>query len=104
MLRSNDLFTQAYIVRRRLAVEQFKLCPLCRTVNVLENDTCFCCHWEGRFDHDAEHVESALYELVYRCPELLAVLVEDEPNRRAGLFERIWSCLSRFGRRVNVEA
>lgn len=102
MLR-NDAFTQAYIVRRRLAVEQFKLCPLCRAVNLVENGTCFCCEWEGRFDHDLDHIESALYEMVYRCPELLAILVEEEPTTRPGIFERIWDFFARF-RRVNVEA
>jgi hypothetical protein len=103
MLHGKEIVSQAYIVQRRLAVEQFKLCPLCRAVNLAENSTCFCCHWEGRFDNDHDHVEEALYEMVYRCPELLAILIEDEPNARPGFFERLWSFFSRF-RRLNVRA
>lgn len=104
MLRGHDILSQAYIVRRRLAVEQFQLCPLCRTVNLLENDSCFCCHWEGKFDRDPNHIESALYEMVYRCPELLAVLIEEEPTHEPGFFERLWGFFSRFKRRVDVSA
>jgi hypothetical protein len=104
MLRNHEILSQAYIVQRRLAVEEFKLCPLCRAVNLLENENCFCCNWEGRFDHDPDHIESALYEMVYRCPELLAILIEDEPNVRPGFFERVWSFFSRLRRRVDVRA
>ena len=103
MLRSYDILSQAYIVRRRLAVKQFKLCPLCGAVNVRENVACFCCEWGGRFDHDPDHIESALYEMVYRCPELLATLVDEQPEERRGLFERVWSFFARF-RRFDVRA
>jgi hypothetical protein len=104
MLHSKDFLSQAYIVHRRLAVEEFKLCPLCRAVNILENEVCFCCNWEGRFDRNPDHIESALYEMVYRCPELLAILIEDEPNVEPGFFERVWSFFSRWRRSVDVRA
>lgn len=103
MIRNWDNTTDAYIVTRRLAVDEFKLCPLCRAVNLLDNDECFCCLWEGRFDHDPDHIETALYDMVYRCPELLAILIEDEPTRAPGFFERIWGFFARF-RRVDVRA
>ncbi len=103
MIRNWDSPSDAYIVTRRLAVQEFKLCPLCRAVNLLDNEICFCCHWEGRFDHDPDHIESALYDMVYRCPELLAILVEDEPSPKPGFFERVWSFFARF-RRLDVRA
>jgi hypothetical protein len=103
MLRHRDRASDAYIVTRRLAVGEFKLCPLCRAVNLLDNEVCFCCQWEGRFDHDANHIESALYEMIYRCPELLGILVEDEPVERPGFFERVWSFFGRL-RRLDLRA
>ncbi|MEX2243967.1 MAG: hypothetical protein WD716_09000 [Fimbriimonadaceae bacterium] len=96
MLRNDHKISQAYIVRCHLAVEQFKVCPLCGAVNVAGNDECFCCRWSGGFKTGRHEVESRLYELIHRCPELLAVLSEEGDDLPPTLFDRVRSFFSRL--------
>ena len=103
MIRNESALTQAYIVRCHLAVEQFKVCPLCESVNVADNDACFSCGWAGKFQTEPHRIESRLYDLIYRCPELLAILVDEERVHSLTLFERLKGIFSRF-RRLDVSA
>lgn len=78
---------------QRLAVESFKVCPLCGALNALEQRECFVCRWSGEFVHDVGRVERALENLVFECPKLVAAL--EKPSR----VQRWWRKVTRFMRR-----
>ena len=81
------------------------VCPLCEAVNLLENEECFCCRWAGDFEFDPELIETKLYEMIYRCPELLAVLVEEEEFvKPPTLLDRVRRFFYRFRRRLDIFA
>ena len=78
MLRNEEILSQTYVTRRRLAVEDFMVCTLCGALNVNTNEECFVCRWSGDFSFNPVQIETRLYEIIYRCPELLTVLIEEE--------------------------
>ena len=104
MPRYSEILPQSYAVNRRLAVDQFKVCPLCGAVNVLANSKCFVCTWAGRFIEDEAHIETCLYQMVFRCPELLDVLIDEERAEPQALWSRVRRFLGRFRRRLDVSA
>lgn len=82
----------------RRAAEALKLCPLCGAVNAMSNEECFVCSWHCAFDHDPEHVEEGLDELLFQCPELAEAMM-DVPRRKATRWERATQVIQRiFGR------
>ena len=62
--------TTFLVIKRRMATENFVVCPLCGALNVIENDECFVCAWHGAFDDDPSNVERQLDEIVRKCPGL----------------------------------
>lgn len=66
--------------RRRIAAESLKRCPLCNAINSIHNEECFVCTWRGEFDHDPEHVDQGLGELLVQCPELADAILETPPS------------------------
>jgi len=71
-------------LRRGHSVEAFKLCPLCTSLNVRENDECFVCRWSGEFDCNPAAIEMSLYELrKQRAGGLHAIEVYVQPTRRS---------------------
>jgi hypothetical protein len=88
----------AYDAQRRLAAESLKRCPLCGAVNALTNGECFVCRWAGSFDHDPEHVEEGLSELLIRCPELADAMME-KPTTGQRIRNWAYRFFRRFARR-----
>ncbi len=88
----------AYEAHRRLAAESLKRCPLCGAVNARANGECFVCRWSGGFDHDPDHVEEGLSELLTRCPELADAMMET-PTRMQIVKGWIRRAIRRIGRR-----
>ena len=102
MLRSQEIFSQSYLLRCRLAVSQFKVCPVCDSVNVNENHECFSCRWSGSFIVEPSIVESRMYEMIARCPELLAVLVDDSPATIPSRFQKLAAWFRRIRKKIDV--
>ncbi len=103
-LRSKDAVSQSYLLRCQLAIKQFKICPVCDSVNVLDNTECFACRWAGAFVFEPNDIESRLYEMISRCPGLLEVLVDDRPEPKTNALLRMWAAVLRFGKRTDVSA
>lgn len=76
-------------VQRRQAVESLKRCPLCGAINSITNEECFKCSWHGTFDHDPDHVEEGLGQLLDLCPELADAMAEAAPDEPFTLWQRI---------------
>jgi hypothetical protein len=74
----------------KLVTETLKVCPLCGAVNALANDACFICAWAGQFDHDPEHIEAGLEELLLSCPEL-AEAINEMPSVQPTWWQRMVS-------------
>lgn len=104
MPRYSDILPKSYAVNRRLAVDQFKICPLCGAVNVLANCKCFVCTWAGGFIEDEGQIETGLYLMIIRCPELLDILIDEERAEPQGLRSRVRRLLCRFRKRPDVSA
>jgi hypothetical protein len=99
-----DNRTAAHEAHRRLAAESLKRCPLCGAVNARANGECFVCRWAGGFDHNPEHVEEGLTELLTRCPELADVMI-DAPSRIERIRAWVRRTIARIGgHRVDVYA
>ena len=79
----------------RLVAETLKVCPLCGAVNALTNEECFICSWAGRFDHNPDHIEAGLEELLLSCPELAEAMIES-PTTRPSLWHRIGEWMRRL--------
>jgi|SRR5579862_1464552 len=67
-------------VRRRLAAQNLKSCPLCGAINATSNPECFVCRWSGRFEKDPEVVQIGLDDLIDRCPELAESFLLEAAN------------------------
>ncbi|MCH8977680.1 MAG: hypothetical protein IH945_00350 [Armatimonadetes bacterium] len=104
MQRYIDILPKSYAVNRRLAVHQFKGCPLCGAVNVVSNCKCFVCSWAGDFIKDEARIETGLYQMIIRCPELLDILIDDERPSPLGLWDRVRRFFCRFRARLDVSA
>ena len=100
----SEILPQSYSVNRRLAVDQFKVCPLCGAVNVQANCKCFVCTWAGEFIEDEAEIETGLYRMIIRCPELLEILIDDEREEPLGAWDRLRRLFCRFRRRIDVSA
>lgn len=50
--------------------KHLKRCPLCDTLNALQNDECVTCGWSGQFIRSQVHVVDAFLRLLQRCPGL----------------------------------
>lgn len=85
---------------RKLATGHLKCCPLCDAVNATANGECFVCGWHGAFDHDSEHVEQGVMELIERCPELVDAMTV-RPKLKGW---RLWVSKAQrmFARRVDL--
>ncbi|MBX3111495.1 MAG: hypothetical protein KF857_05740 [Fimbriimonadaceae bacterium] len=94
--------TTFLVIKRRMATENFVVCPLCGALNVIENEECFVCAWHGAFDDDPSLVESQLDEIVRRCPGL----VRTQPNVAPARFFHtlIHRLRALFRRPLNIEA
>ena len=104
MIRKGEILSRAYVVHRRLAVEGFKVCPLCGAVNVVSNAACFVCLWKGKFSHDPAQIETRLYDLIFACPEFLEVLVTEEHVEPDDFWSRMRQFFYRFRRKIDVRA
>jgi len=90
--------------QRKRAASSLKCCPLCGAVNALTNHECFVCRWSGLFDHDATVIESALSELVIKCPELVESIVLSTPRKRTVLIRLIKWMRSHFHKPLDIWA
>lgn len=104
MTRDQDIYSHSFLLRCRLATNEFKICPLCESVNVRQNSECFCCKWTGKFVEDPHVIETSLYHMISHCPELLAILVSDMEEPKPTFKERLAHLVSRLLRRVDVRA
>lgn len=68
-------------IRRQLATDNLKRCPLCGAVNARQNAECFVCRWQGEFSHEPADIEDGLEDLVERCPELAELMVRSCAGR-----------------------
>lgn len=69
---------------RRVPLD-LKRCPLCGTINSVDNRDCVMCGWHGSFERDPELIEEGLYEMMIRCPDLAeALLVTPRIPKRPG--------------------
>lgn len=94
--------TTFLVIKRRMAAENFVVCPLCGALNVIENEECFVCSWQGAFDDDPIVVETQLDEIVRKCPGLARNrAVECRHNVFQRVFHRIKSL---FRRPFDIEA
>ncbi len=84
MSHRSSIESGKYEVRRRLAVQNLKSCPLCGAINAADNKECFVCRWSGKFDQDPEVVQIGLDTLIDRCPELAQAFLLEQ--RRGWLF------------------
>jgi hypothetical protein len=89
-------------LRKRLAAQNLKSCPLCGAINAAGNKECFVCRWAGEFDEDPEVVQIGLDTLIDRCPELAeAFLVEERNGWFRKFLRRIRTFL--FGTRIDLQ-
>lgn len=103
MLSSKEILSQTYKTRRRLAVEDFMVCPLCGALNVNTNIECFVCRWAGDFNFNPVQIETRLYEIIYHCPEILAVLIEEEKvEPTLSFMDKVRRFFYRFRRKFDV--
>lgn len=82
----------------------FKVCPLCETLNVKENEECFVCAWHGQFDGQPERVHDAVMDILQHCPVILdCITKEPEPPKpvKLSLLQRIKNL---FRRRIDLRA
>lgn len=78
------------------SIKRLKSCPLCGTLNVLENRECFSCRWSGEFDHDARLIRLRLAEIALVQPRLRELwMVEARPT----VWQKLRRKLRGFGRR-----
>lgn len=92
--------TTPNLLRHRAAIESFKVCPLCTSLNVRENGECFVCRWHGDFDLNPASIEMTLYELLQRCPDLPEVIL---PSPEPSLWRRLIARLP-WRRRSSIRA
>lgn len=52
------------------SIKKLKACPLCGSLNVVENEECFACRWQGEFESDTRLIQLRIAELAIRSPEL----------------------------------
>lgn len=50
---------------------KLKVCTLCGTLNVVENEECFACRWHGVFETSPKMVQMRLTQLAIQCPDLI---------------------------------
>ncbi|MEZ5164010.1 MAG: hypothetical protein R2688_09750 [Fimbriimonadaceae bacterium] len=94
--------TTPNVLRARPAAGQFKVCPLCGALNVIENCECFVCRWQGEFDCQEAMVRMKVHEIIASCPELLGVISMMQLPRRRNWLERTWANLVDRFRRVDL--
>jgi hypothetical protein len=85
---------------------QLKVCPLCSTLKVNENEECFACTWHGCFEDNQTMVRMRLAELATQCPEIIALWDEPKSLTRwewiRGIAKSYWMRLTR--RHINIQA
>jgi hypothetical protein len=69
----------------RSVIENLMRCPLCGAINAAINSECFCCSWQGEFDHEPERIKEGLADLLVSCPELNDVIDGPRPRRYGAL-------------------
>jgi hypothetical protein len=80
---------------RRSVIDNLMRCPLCGAINAATNLECFCCTWQGTFDHEPERIQEGLADLLTYCPELEDMI---GPNATApeGTVRRFKALLTRL--------
>lgn len=58
--------------------KDFKVCDFCGALNLVTNNKCFICGWEGRFHTDSESIQAAVQELEREHGQLSARLFSEE--------------------------
>ncbi len=82
----------------------FKVCPLCETLNVRENEECFVCAWHGSFENQPDRVHDAVMDILQHCPVILDCL-SGEPERPKATKPTLWQKLRLlFRRRIDLRA
>lgn len=104
MERLKAIPTTPAVLRRKHAVNAFKVCPLCDGLNLKENEECYVCRWSGEFDHGPILVSSRLQAILDRCPELSVVMESRQPRLHQRIFKGIKQLFTRFRRRIDLLA
>jgi len=93
--------TPKTLIKRRHPGE-FKVCPLCDTLNVKENSACCCCGWTGEFEHGSHAVQVKMWQMVKGSDELQILLLKE---LRQTPWHRFSSWLRRvFRKRLDLRA
>lgn len=79
------------------ASKQIKVCPVCESVNSVDQVECFVCSWQGEFIRDEVAVYAALNELILRCPSYHDdEEVDREPAQSYSLSQRLQLMIARL--------
>lgn len=79
----------------RSVIENLMRCPLCGAINAATNAECFCCAWQGQFDHDEEAIQAGIDDLLTYCPELEDMVGFDHTSR-PGVLRRFRAFLTKL--------
>lgn len=59
---------------------KLKVCTLCGTLNIAENEECFACRWHGAFETSPTMVRMRLAELAIQCPDVMELWERPAPK------------------------
>lgn len=81
--------------------KDFKVCDFCGALNLVANNKCFICGWEGHFHTDLESIQTAMQELEREHGQLSARLFAEEvlpdvPSNNPSWFQGFVARLRRF--------
>lgn len=76
--------------RQISCADDYKVCPLCESLNAKQMRECWCCGWRGAFDVDSELVGQRLKAIEETAPHLLEFNVaEKKENWVSRLLRRL---------------
>jgi hypothetical protein len=75
--RVKVISTTPKVLISRRTPGSFKVCPLCGTLNVKENEECCCCSWKGAFETSPEKVQVVMWQMVDASSELQMLLLRE---------------------------
>lgn len=91
--------TTISLLKSRSGLEQFKVCTLCGSLNVAENNECFVCRWHGSFDRNPSLIRLRIYEIVRNCPDFWEVWSSLPGVSKTPKWKRVWNKIVRRFRR-----
>lgn len=102
-LRSKLTVTTPKVLIHRREPSCFKVCPVCNTLNVVENQECCNCAWRGEFVTESHVVQTRMWHMVSSNAELQMLLLKE--LRKRPWWRRAWDNFrSMFRRRIDFVA